>query len=110
MADLEKDMDDPFKAKVLNSLKELVYFNQYVKIADNPELLGETDPGWLRFAKADCDSFKKRLHKREKQYEALNTGDYEMFMRAVYDDPEFEKEQFVSSTKIEFQGDKKFLL
>lgn len=110
MADLEKDMEDPFKAKVLNSLKELVYFEQYIRIADDPTLLGETDPGWLRFAKADYDDFKRRLHKREKQYEALQLGDYEMFMKAIHDDPEFEKEKFVSSNKIEFQGDKKYLL
>ena len=110
MADLEKDMDNPFKAKVLNSLKELVYFQQYVKIADNPKLLGETDPGWLNFAKVDYDSFKGRLHKREKQYEALSIGDYDMFMRAIYDDPEFEKEQFKSNNIIAFQGDKIHLI
>lgn len=110
MADLEKDMDDPFKAKVLNSLKELTYFNQYVKIADNPKLLGETDPGWLNFAKVDYDSFKERLHKREKQYEALSIGDYDMFMRAIYDDLEFEKEQFKSNNIIAFQGDKIHLI
>jgi len=110
MADLEKDMHDPLKAKILNDVKEIVYFQQYNNIVDFPERLGETDPGWIKFATDDYDSMKERLLKKGKRYQAFIDGDLEAYMKDVMTNPEFENERFESSLRIEFQGDKKFLL
>jgi hypothetical protein len=109
MADLEKDMHDKFKARVLNATKELVYFQQYVNIVDNPELLGETNEGWLNFARADYDSFQERLHKNPALYQGMVEGDMHKYLSGVYGNKEFDETIFESSEKIEYQGDPKFL-
>lgn len=110
MMDLEKDMDNPYKAKIFNLVKEYVYFEQYVKIVDNPELLGETDAGWLSFARADYTSFKERLVKRTSLYTSFKIGNMYLFWHSITNDPEFKSEQFKSSNLIAFQGDKIHLL
>lgn len=109
MADLEKDMDNPFKAKVLNDIKEIVYFYQYTRLVDEPQVLGGTDPGWINFAKENYESMVERLLKKGKRYEAFLRENYDMYMQDVILNPEFEKERFESSTLIEYQGDPKFL-
>ena len=109
MADLEKDLQDPLKAKILNDIKELCYFRQYNSIVDRPDLLGETDPGWVKFATDDYDSMKQRLLKKGKRFQAFIDGDLNAYMEDVLTNPEFEEERFESSSKIEFQGDPKFL-
>lgn len=110
MKDLEKDMDAPLVAKILNFIKELVYFEQYVAIVDNPNLLGETDQGWLSFAKKDYDSFKERLFKRPDSYQAMVIGDLAGLFMDIYDNTEFVSREFNSSHYIAFQGDKIHLL
>lgn len=110
MCDLEKDMDDLLKAKILNDCKELVYFTQYNNMVDHPEWMGETDLGWLKFATENYDSMKERLLKKGKRYQAFIEGDLAMYMNDVYTNPEFEKERFESSIMLEFQGDKRYLL
>ena len=110
MADLDKDMGNPFKAKVFNDIKELTYFNQYIRIVDNPELLGATNFGWMGFAKDSYDSMKERLTNKGKRYEAFMNDDFTMYMEDVLNNPEFEKERFESNITIEFQGQKKYLL
>lgn len=109
MADLEKDMNDTFKAKVFNDVKEIVYFRNYMAIVDHPEQLGGTDPGWIRFATENYESMQERLLKKGKRYEAFLEGDFKKYMLDVYSNPEFEKERFESSNMIEYQGDPKFL-
>jgi len=109
MMDHEKDMDSPFKAKVMNDLKELVYFQQYMNIIDFPERLGNTNEGWIRFASENYDSFKKRLNAKGDRYKAIKGGDFRMYMNDCLTNPEFENERFESSIQIEFQGDPKFL-
>lgn len=109
MADLEKDMDDPLKAKVFNDVKEIIYFQQYNNIVDYPERLGETDRGWVKFATDDYKSMKDRLVGKGKRYQAFINGDLQAYMNDVLLNPEFEKERFESSIRIEFQGDPKFL-
>src|SRR6202000_376614 len=79
MADLPKDCNNPFKSNVFDCLKECTYFEQYIKIADNPSVLGETDPGWATFAKEGYDSFKSRLEERKEMYAALTEGDWAAF-------------------------------
>lgn len=106
MKDLEKDMDDKFKADIFNMVKEFTYFNQLIKIVDNPNLLGETNIGWLHYAKTQYDSMKERMNKRKEAYEAFKEGDYDMFMHEIHKIKEFE---YSSSELIEYQGDPKFL-
>lgn len=109
MQDLEKDMDDPFKAKVFNDVKEIVYFRNYMSIVEDPDSLGGTDPGWIRFATDNYDNMKERLLKKGKRYEAFLEGDFKKYMMDVYSNPEFEKERFESSRLIEYQGSPMFL-
>lgn len=107
MKDLPKDMDDIKKAKVLDSLKEIVYFRQYMNIVDKPELLGETDPGWVKFAKDNYDSFNERLQKRRHQEGALMFGTVGEFLDAAEYD--INNNVFKSSIAIEYQNDPAFL-
>lgn len=109
MADLEKDMQNPFKAKIFNDVKEIVYFSNYMSIVDNPNQLGGTDPGWIKFATDNYESMKGRLLKKGRRYEAFLEGDFKKYMMDAYSNPEFEKERFESSNLIEYQGDPKFL-
>lgn len=110
MKDLEKDLMNPFKAQVLNDVKEICYFTQYNRIIDEPALLGGTDPGWIPFAEGNYESMAFRLRKKGARYEAFKKGSFEAYMNAVYTDPEFSKERFESSSAIAFQGDKIHLL
>lgn len=107
MADLEKDMDDLLKADIFNSVKEIVYFKNYMNIVDHPSLLGETDPGWIKFAQENYDSMKVRMHAKGYLYEAFATGNEPLLRRSI----ERYKitESFASSGLIEYQGDPKFL-
>lgn len=109
MMDLEKDMNDPFKAAVFNSTKECVYWNQLIKIADNPENYPETNEGWKRFAKDTYQSMKDRLEQKGDMYRAMDEGDYEKYMKTVHSF-QFENIEFKSSDAIAFQGDKIHLL
>ncbi len=106
MADLEKDLQDPFKTKCLNSTKELVYWNQLIKIVDNPSLLAATSPGWLEFAKDNYQSMKDRIAKKGKRPQAMEDGDYKTYMLDFYSSEDFQNEIFKSSNLIAFQGDK----
>lgn len=110
MRDLEKDLDDPLKAKIFNDVKEIVYFQQYNSLVDFPEQLGATDPGWIKFVTENYDSMKQRLLAKGKRYQAFIDGDLEAYMNDVMTNPEFEKERFESNIGIEYQGDKKYLL
>lgn len=109
-ADLEKDMDNTYKSRVLNLCKEYCYFNAYLRIVDDPQALGETDPGWVAFAKADYNSFKERMEKRPGVYSAFRTGILDMLWLSLAADLEFRNEEFKSSDKIAYQGDKIHLL
>jgi deoxyadenosine/deoxycytidine kinase len=110
MADLPKDNENLKKAKILDTLKELVYFQQYIEIVDKPDKLGETDPGWVQFAKNDYESFKDRLQKRGRLYEALRYGNYAHFMKILDEDKDWETGEYKSSLAVEFQIDKRYLL
>lgn len=106
MVDLPKDMDDIHKAGCLDSLKEAVYFEQYLSIVDRPELLGETDPSWITFCTEGYNSFVERLVQKGNVYLSLKRGDYPSFMKALEAE---EYRQFKSTIACEFQGDPKYL-
>lgn len=107
MADLPKDMMDIERAKILDSLKEITYFRQYMNIVDYPEILGETDQGWVRFCKENYDSFKERLSQRSEQVRAVEIGDLDAFLLAAKYD--IKNQTFKSSLAIEYQSDNQFL-
>jgi len=109
MMDTEKDMEDPFKAKVSNDVKELTYFNQYIRLVNRPELRGNTNQHWIDYATRDFDSLIERLEKKGKRYQAFEEGNLTMYLEDVYTNPEFEQERFKSSELINFQGDRKLL-
>ena len=109
MQDEEKDMDNAFKAAVFNSTKECVYWNQLIKIAENPDKYPETNQGWKTFAKDTYQSMKDRLEQKGDMYKAICEGDYKKYMDAVHVFP-FETIQFKSDNAIAYQGDKIHLL
>jgi hypothetical protein len=109
-ADTDKDTANPLKAKVMNDIKELVYFKQLMKIADDEQFLGATNRGWLSFAKDQYQSMEERLKEKGVRVDAFERGDKEQYLKDVETNPAFEKERFESSNLIEYQGDKKFLL
>lgn len=110
MADLEKDMNNSFKAQVFNDVKEIVYFNNYMSIVDDISNLGGTDTGWVRFATDNYNSMHERLLKKGNRYTAFQTRDLLMYLADIYNNNEFEKQRFESNIGIEYQGDKKYLL
>lgn len=109
-ADTDKDMIDPFYAKIMNEIKELCYFEQYIKLIDRPDLIGATNPGWVDYAKDGYESLKERLAKKGKRYEAFRDGNLAKFLEDIYTNPVFEKERHESSTLINFQGARKDIL
>lgn len=109
MADTEKDLVDPFKTKVLNDVKEIVYFQQYCRLVEQPEALGATNTGWLHWAQTQYESMKERLDKKGNRYSAFRLSNLDLYMREARSSEEFKQEKFESSTTIEFTGDPKFL-
>jgi len=80
MADTEKDSHDPFKAQVYNDIKELVYFNQYIKLVEEPNERGATNQGWITYAQDGYQSLTDRLAKKGKRYEAFKEGDLQKYL------------------------------
>jgi len=109
MADLEKDMDNSFKAQVFNDVKEIVYFKNYMSIVDDIDNLGGTDPGWVKFATENYNSMKERLLKKGDRYAAFERRDKNMYLKDIYSNNEFEKQRFESNIGIEYQGNPLFL-
>lgn len=108
-ADTEKDGDDEFYAKVMNAAKECVYFNLYLKLAEQSHLIDNTNIGWVQFAKEGYHGFIERLHAKGDMYEAFLTGNKELLMKYIYSQEFFDHEAFKSNNIIEFQGDPMFL-
>lgn len=108
MKDTNKDSDDPFKEKVANDVKELCYFQSYLRLVDDPEK-GATHTNWVKWATDSYDSLKERLLKKGKRYEAFVTGNLTMYLEDIYTNPEFEEERFKSNDLINFQGDRMLL-
>ncbi len=109
MKDEEKDLSDPFKAKVNNDVKEIVYWQQYMRLVEHPEVRANTHQGWIDHAIQDYDHFKQRMEKKGKRYEAFIKGDLQMYLDDITDGPDFQIERFESSTLVNFQGDRKLL-
>lgn len=110
MADTEKDMEDTFKAKVFNDIKELVYFNQYVKLVECIEVCGAVNFGWVKHAQADYDSFRERLNGKGVRFHAFRKGYLEMYLQDVFTNSSFDKERQESSRMVNLQGLRKDIL
>jgi glycosyltransferase involved in cell wall biosynthesis len=108
-ADTEKDTVDAFKGKVMNDIKESVYWTLLCKLVDDNSLLAATNEGWLGFAESQYDSMKERLAQKGKRYDAFIAGDLNGYLNEVMNSPEFEKERFDSNTAIEYQGSPMYL-
>lgn len=108
--DTEKDMSDGFKAAICNTVKEMTYWNQLLRIVDFPKEQGVTHDYWVGFAKEQYDSMKERLSKKGRQYEAFLKGDYDMFMDEISTTDYFSKEIFESTESVNFQGNRKDIL
>lgn len=109
MKDEEKDLDNPFKAAVFNSIKEMAYWSQLIRMVDNPKEQGSTNDYWVNFAKSQYASMKQRLADKGRQYEAFKIGDFGMFWEDVHTSDYFKTAKFESSQSIEFQGSTKSL-
>jgi hypothetical protein len=109
MKDEEKDLDDPFKAKVANDVKELCYWEQFRELVEQPELRATTHPGWIQHAEEAYQSHMDRMAAKGKRWQAFKEGNLTMYLEDVYTNPEFEKERFESSELFNFQGDRKLL-
>lgn len=110
MADTEKDMGDEFKASVFNSVKEMCYWRQLMRIVDNPQEQESTNDYWVNFAKEQYQSMQDRLIGKGNQYEAFKTGDFNLFLNEINTSDYFSKEQFISNDSINFQGARKIVL
>jgi uncharacterized protein YdbL (DUF1318 family) len=95
MADTEKDSHDPFKAQVYNDIKELVYFNQYVKLVDSPAEKGATNEGWVNYAKDGYESLVSRLNAKGKRYEAFKEGDLQKYLDNCQEFENFENNNLI---------------
>ncbi len=104
MADTEKDMDDPFKAKVFNDVKELVYWNQYLKLISRPDLIGFTGRGWVDHAREAYDSYTERMLKKGNRLKAFQLGDLQVYLNDIYSSVDFAEERLESSKLINLQG------
>lgn len=110
MADTEKDMDDPFKAKVYNDIKEIVYFEQYHQLLVNPEGKGLTNDYWVQFAKDASPPMIDRLLAKGRRYEAFQKGLLWLYLAELINNPEFHTEVQESSTLVNLQGARKDIL
>ena len=80
MADTEKDNADPFYSAVMNDIKELVYFNQYIKLVEYPHEQGATNSGWLTYARDSYHNIKERLEAKGARYEAFKEGNLQKYL------------------------------
>lgn len=109
MADMEKDIHDSKRAYILNSCKEIVYQNNYLKLIDDPLGRGNTNEGWIKFVAAQYEDMKKRLTGKGKLYEAFKIGNFQLFKDTINSD-EFHEEVLISSHGMNFQGARKDIL
>lgn len=95
MADTEKDTNDEYYANVMNDMKEAVYFNQYIRIIDDPSCKGATNDGWITWAKDQYISMKERLKAKGLRIDALNIGDLNMYIENCKEFKKFENNNII---------------
>lgn len=95
MADTEKDMGSEFKAKVNNDVKELTYFNAYLRLVDEPSYIDVTNGGWVQYAKDGYQSLSERIQAKGKRLQAFQEGNLEMYLEDIHTNPEFQNEELI---------------
>lgn len=110
MADTEKDMDNAFKARVYNDIKELVYFNQYQRLIDEPLVRGITNDYWLREAQQADPPMIARLLKKGRRFDAFKNDNLQMYIDTVGADPYFGSIPDASDVLVNVQGNRKDVL
>ncbi len=100
MADTDKDAS-PFQAKVYNDIKELVYFNQYLRLIREPGCSPQTNQGWVEYAKRDFNYIKERQDSKGLRLKAFETGDISLYLNEIYQ-PNFVAE-FENTDLIHYQ-------
>lgn len=95
MADTEKDSTDEFKSNVYNDIKELVYFNQYLKLVDNPSDRGATNEGWVKWAKDNYEHLKTRLEAKGERYNAMKECDLSKYLSNCQEFGEFKNSNLI---------------
>lgn len=83
MADTPKDDDDDLRSRVYNDVKELVYFQQYIHIADHFEDLGATNHHWWHYAKQEYDDLMRRLNGKGERYKAFLGEDLDLYIKSA---------------------------
>lgn len=88
MADTPKDDPDDLMLRIYTDVKEMVYFQQYVHIAEHPEDLAGTDQHWLKYSIKELDDLKQRLAAKGERYQAFIDGDRDKYLAcAIRDKP-----------------------
>jgi hypothetical protein len=91
MADTPKDMGSVFYANICNDIKEICYWQQYVRLVDEPRSRGLTNEGWIRWAQEGYQSFRERLNAKGNRYKAFVEGDIDMYIRSALRDIDHKK-------------------
>lgn len=94
MADTDKD---EVNATLYNDVKELVYFKQYLRLVDEPGIIGITNQGWVNYAKESYQHIKDRLEAKGRRLEAFETGDLHLYLNEAIN------QEFLSNQIIHFQ-------
>lgn len=84
MADSDKDMQDHFKYWVYNHVKEMTYFNQYIRIVNangDKSIIGATNHGWIDYARRDYKYLVERLEKKGSILDAFKSGNPDLFAK-----------------------------
>lgn len=108
--DSDKDISDDFYAKVMNTIKEITYWQQYINLVENPDIIAETNIGWLEYAKDSYDSLIERIQKKGAQYEAFKEGNLQKFLDYIFVSEDFINENQESTTLVNLQGKRKDIL
>jgi hypothetical protein len=95
MADTPKDDADPFYSAVMNTVKEYVYWNQYLMLVDDPSQIGGTDQGWVKYAKDSYEHIKGRMYANPERLQAFRDGDLEKFLYHCKDLPHHQNDHLV---------------
>lgn len=80
MADTPKDTADPFKARVCDDVKEMVYFEQLDRLRQHPEMLGSTSQGWLDYTNQQGLYYASKQQERGRRFEAFLKDDLAMYL------------------------------
>jgi len=86
MADTEKDTDDPFRRRVCEDVKEMVYFEQLDRLRRQPHLLGGTNAGWLDYTNKQGLYYVTQQLKRGLRYIAFHQHCFELYMQQAKHD------------------------